>query len=382
MLTEETKKKIGFLVLIIAVIIGVLFVLFAVVLNRGTITIEAAAPFTIEIRNLKDISCPQSPCSAVVAPGEYIIILTKQGYKDINYNIEVPIFGEYKKEVKFAYVPAINQVSGSDLISAKFSGPVLKDASLKDSKIFFDDGGKNLVYLQFDSANKKQTLYSQPNAENGNTQKTAITSFVRPLSDYLIFADLTNQKQIALIDRGNNQSTLYLIDLAEKSRNSLFSYPIISELKWLPNSKNFLFSARPEGQINQSLFLYDAVQKKPVLLDLKTTLKNILPLSSDRLIAATGQMITGLASLDQSQGQLVTLGENTATPEVQPGVTSQVASAPPITSFIDYTISGMQSRLILAAPDFSLPESIILNETGHGIYFQIGTKVYELIFEE
>lgn len=374
-LTEETKKRIGLITVIVLAVAGALFMIFAFFLNKGTITITAKAPYLLNIERLKSVACQTDTCSATVAPGEYSITVSKEGYRDVVKNVNVPIAGESKEEIEFRIIPVLT-ILGDEKTLNLFAVPSIETKDLPP-QLFYD--GNYVLYIDLDPQTHRQTLYVQSIANGKAGEKTVVTSFVRTLKNYLIVGSIEKNNKIALIDTGDDGSTLYMIDLKKPvTRTNLFSYPVIKDVKWLPGSDDFLFEARAAGDLTESIYAYSASQQKAQKLDLKTPLALVVPVTKDRLIAATIQQ-AGAGDPAQLEGQLVSLGELPATPSAAALFS---VTAAPVLKFIDYSLVANQSRLLKTAPDLALPQKGKLSETGKSAYFLIDGKDYELQFTD
>jgi hypothetical protein len=398
-LSEQTVKKISLIGFISLAVLGALFLLFALFLNKGTLTVTARAPFVMNIGNFKNEACPADTCSVTLAPGRYDVTLKKEGYRDSAITVEVPIGGEAKEQVEFSFVPTL-RIAGDESSLKIFETPVVSGNSDTDDipvdGVYYE---KNyLAYIARDPDTHRQTLYVRT-IENGKAgEKTVAASFIRDIKSYRLITDIENRGKIALIDSTAGTSTLYMVDLKAKTRESLFTYPLISDVKWVPGGDDFLFEAREEGNIGESIFIYKsavegtsgetvttgttgtaaATTPAPEKLDLITTLKNVVPVSATQLIAATMQDVSGQGTGTDLEGTLVTLGENEATPSV----TAAISSTAPQLNFIDYSLVSKQARLLKLAPDLGYPSQGQLSETQKSAYFLIDGKVYELTFTD
>jgi hypothetical protein len=365
---------------------------FAFFLNRGTLVIVSDAPYIVNVFAGKTAACAEDTCRIVVAPGEYNITLKKEGYKDESLKVSIPIGGEHKEEVDFEFIPYITLASEND--AKLFDKPVIDDATLPKDGIFYGDN--YLAYLERDPGTHRLTLYLRGFQDGKLQAKTAVTSFIRDPQNYKLILSVDEQKKIALIDNTADGATLYMIDLKEKTRTSVFSYPQILDVKWLPSSSldaadsgNFLFEAREQGDASSSIFYYDT-QKKDASghakdaakkLELKTELKNVVPVSADVLIAATNQQIVTPEDLATLEGQLIVLGEREATPQVGIDLTG-IKITPPVLSFVDYSLISGQSRLLRVAPDLVYPKEAKIGELKKSVLFMVADKVYELHFRD
>jgi hypothetical protein len=374
--TEETKKRIGLIVGIIIVIGGAMFMIFAFFLNKGTLIVTAKAPYLISIEGVKSVACQTEICPVTVAPGRYEITVKKESYRDVPRLVSVPIGGEAKEEIAFQLIPTITLLGDEKALNL-FATPTIQKEEIPQAPLFYDNN--YVLYIERDTTTHRQTLYVR-SIENGKLgEKTVVTSFIRDLKNYTFVASMEKNNKIALIDTDDTGSTLYMIDLKEKARTNILTYPFIKDLKWLPGTEDFIFEGRAEGESSDSIYLYSASQKKAQKLELKTSIKNVVPVNQNELVAATIQKVTG--DVAQPEGKLVVLGENESTPNALtsssfPSTTEQVLK------FVDYSLVANQSRLLKTAPDLAFPQQGKLSATGKSAYFTIDGKDYELTFTD
>lgn len=379
-LTEQTVKKIWFIGFVALAVIGALFMVFAFFFNRGTLTVISASPYTLTVPRVKTEICTTDTCSVVLAPGDYEVTLSKTGYRDITRTVTVPIGGELKEEMAFAFVPTLG-LKGNESELKIFALPTVTGDDLPTEGVYYENN--YLAYVERDPATRRQTLYVRTIKDGKPGEKTAVTSFIRDLKTYTLVTAIEEKNKIALIDSTAGTSTLYMIDLAAKSRAAMFTYPLIAGLKWLPGTEDFLFEAREGTTLATNIFVYSS---QPQKLALSTSIKNVIPVSKDRLIAATGQYIADADKLGGLEGGTVTLGEaqivpvtllteKQATPDAAIG--NGNASAP---AFVDYSLIDQKARLLKAAPDLAYPAEAKLSETKKSVYFLVDGKVYELQF--
>jgi hypothetical protein len=373
-LAEETKKRIWQIIIIAVLVCGALFMVFAFFLNKGTLIISAKAPYLIDIQGIKTVTCNQDDCPVVVAPGDYSVTVQKEGYRQVDLKVSVPIAGEAKREVTFQIVPKITLLGDEKTLNI-FPAPVVDTKDLPQTPLFYDNN--YVLYIERDAQTHRQTLYVRGIEDGKVGEKTVVTSFIRDPQNYRIISSIEKNNKIALIDNAADGSTLYMIDLKEKSRTALLTFPLISDLKWLPGTDDFIFEGREEGDLATSIYVYS--QGKTQKLELETPLKDVIPVSKDRLVAATIQQASGNTDLSQMEGGIVVLGENEATPSVAPLFSVQPA---PVVKFIDYSLTANQGRLLKVVQDLNLPQNGKLSETGKSAYFLIDGKDYELLFSD
>jgi hypothetical protein len=369
-LTEQTVKKIYLIVFIVLAVSGALFMVFVFFFNRGTLTVISKAPYTITVPRVRTEICADDSCSVVLAPGDYEVTLQKSGYRDITRKVTVPIGGETKEEIAFAFVPML-KIKGDESDLKLFAARQFTGEDLPAEGIFSE---KNYIaYLARNPESHRQTLYTRPVKDGKAGEKTAATSFIRDLKSYFMVPSIEQRDKIALIDSTADTSTLYIIDLKAKTRDSIFTYSLINGFEWLPGGDDFIFEAREGTQLATSIYLSRA-GGQPQKLTLVTSIKNIVPVSGNRLIAATTQFIAAADQLSGLEGGPVTLGESQATPD------AALLGTAIVLNFVDYSPADGTAQLLKSAPDLAYPAGAKLSETQKSAYFLIDGKDYELQF--
>ncbi len=392
MIAEDVQRKIWLIGLIGAVILGVLFLIWAVVLNRSSIIMHARAPYSITVQGLKTENCATDECTVVVAPGDYTITLQKTGYKSLTKTVTIPLGSPYSDNILLQFIPVFgtSTLTEKDIFPAD---PELGDDALKklgitpSTKLFFADDNKTFSYIARNNL-FRQTLYLAVMDDQGNVgEPQIVTSFLRDLENFVVAVSPKSDK-IAVIDQAPGQATLYMIDREAKNRASLLTYSAIRDMRWLPDSDDFIIQAREKNDSPEYVYLYRWDDGRTTQLELRTPLDNIAVISKDRLLAVTDQALPEEAKTRSLEGQLVPLGENQSTLEVSAGILAQggspeaAASIKPAYSFVDYSLIANQARLIGTLNEDPFPSRIKAADDAKSIYFLQGEKVGQLIFEE
>ena len=373
MITQETLKRIYLYGLIAAVGVGLIFVLFAVFINKGTLTVIAKAPFTVNIGNIKTEICVRDECSIVMAPGEYTVIVKKAGHKDYVKEISVPVGGETREEAAMIFIPVVREVDPEEDVDV-FGIPIVDMDQLADKEPYFDEN--YVVYLEREIGRGRQALFVVPLRPDTSGKENApdydlgepyvAASFIRTISDYVIYPFITAKNKIVLVDKTLSGAALYLVDLTAKTRDNLVSFPVIENVKWLPETDDFIFEARDKSDLINSIYLYQSNQAAAVKLGLPGPLAWIEPLDSRTLIAATNQNVVGPAGTDELIGSLVSLS----------AIKSEV------TNFITYDLITGDTRFLAYTDVFYDLEEAKLRPDKKGVYLLQGAKIFELMLEE
>jgi hypothetical protein len=422
MIADEVQRKLWTWSMVGAVILGIIFMFWTMVLNRGTIIIHSKAPFTLTIQNLRTENCLTDDCSTVVAPEDYSITVAKTGYKSFSQAITVPIMGKYEQSVSLQFIPVI---SASQLPKTQIfpNDPHLTPAQIKQlgltaqTQIFFN-APKNLIcYISVNPANLRQELFlAAINADGSPGTPQLVTSFLRDIQNFVIAPNAAGDK-VAVIDRAPDGATLYVVDRKAQNRTSLLNYPAIRDMRWIDGTNNFIFQARAAADGQELLYLYSWDDGKVMPLSLNTPLEDVAIIGTDRLLAVTNQQLPPDVTPDQLQGALVTLGENQSTLEVndnpilnqqQADATtnadaaasldataslssatatlstsgSSTVTATPLYAFIDYSLVTNEARIITTIATDPFPAQVKASTDAKSLYFLQGGQVFELRLAE
>lgn len=361
MVSEETRKKIWIFALIGGVVLGFLFVIWAVFLNRGSIVVSAQVPFQVSIPQFKTVECQANPCRVEVAPQNYRVTVSKPGFHDVVQAVRVPWNGEVKLDVTLPFIAVLKKVDAGAMPSAPTS--------------------QYKAYLARNEQNFRQTLYLQEMITGGLWSKpVAVTSFVRNVTQEVIQV-APNGKKIVVVDQSDPaESKLYLVDIEQKTRENILNYAFIRDVQWLEDSQHFLVEGRPTGSLVNSIFYYKpeaTAGQQLVDLGLQTTLANVALSEKGHLIIATTQEIAGLDGGDQLDGKIINLDSGRAGAALQPGETPPT----PVLAFLDYSLTNLEARLIKQVSGQALPGRVQLSEDKKSLFAQMGKEVWELRFE-
>ncbi len=292
MLTEETQKKLWLWGMVAVLILGLFWLIFVFWFNRGSIRLEAEPPYRAEIAGVGVETCSENPCVITVAPGEYPVRLIKEGYVDVDLNITVPLGGEGVETVEFQYEPAMSVMGAeSELGYFKDDKYIVSEeqaAELKLPERIFTEANF-AVYLARNPENGRQTLYyREVLADEGGLGEAAVAaSFVRDINEFEIYPFIEDTQKIMLVDKSNDKSVLYLIDLKAKTRDNILEHALINGVKRIPQTETFLYEARDFGSQVSGLFTYNTETGEGAALQVAAALNNVDFIDSNSLFAAT-----------------------------------------------------------------------------------------------
>lgn len=316
-------------------------------LQKGTVQITSQAPFSVEMIDMANFDCHEEKCQFSVRPGSYTMILKKKGYREISLPVVIEAGVLKEEKVEFEFIPVLKKISSGEKMQV-FDYPNIKSRELPNVPIFYD--ASHVVYLARNPDNRRQTLYVRSFSNNTVTgSPKAVTSFMRDIQKYIIIPSIHDNQKIALIDNTYDQSILYIIDLQAKSRQNILTYPFIKDLKWIPESPDFLFEGRSENGSTEDIFLYESAKKTSEKLQLRGSLKNII-------IPEKSYIITVQLQNSDNDEKIVT--------------------------FLKFDLFTRVSKTIFSMPALKIPEILKLNDDKKRIFFIIGENFYELQLKE
>lgn len=346
---QPTSKKAALYGILILIFIGILYAIWFFFLNKGTISFISDPPFSVETNETTKI-CSASPCDIVLAPGNYTFTLTKEGYKSQVLQTGIPIWGTNQQTITFTFISIFNELGLES-----------------DVKLFTNASTTYSAYIERNKENGRQTLYYQSNQPD--SEPILATSFTRDLKDYFISESIDNNKKIAVVDTTETQSTVYLVDLEQKTRDAVLGLPVITGIKWL-NEDNLMIEGRTETENNVALHLFNLQDKSIKQMAIETELENVEALNSSTLIAATNQPFTSTSALDP-EGELINLSSATEGTDL---------------IFITFSTDSENIRLIKTTDQASTCSKIQLSTDQKRLLClepaPLGDKVFELIYDK
>jgi len=383
-------KKFYTIGLIVIVVLGTLFMVWAYFLNKGKLTVNADAPFSIQVGQILDQRCSESPCTVELAPGNYTVTLEKSGYRDLSINSEIPLWGEDIQDIEFEFIPVLEELGKEEELQI-FAEPEF-EIDMEDTPIYAE---KNFIsYLAIDPESRKQTLYTRELLEDGLDDEKIATSFIRTIKEYAIFPNIEEGKKIAFVDKTGEQSAVYLVDLEEKTKDNILSVPAIFDLVWIPGTSNFLYEGRAEEETTQSVYYFNAETSESSKIAIQTSLANIVFTDSQTLIAATAQDVAGTSAPYDLEGRVISLEELEATPavtsdevteileelEATPSTEETIAAEnlSPGLTVVRYSLESGEITLLKVAEDLDPSQKVLLSDDKKELFLLINKTVYKL----
>lgn len=305
--------KIRIILIILILIFGTAFLIFAIFFNKGYLEISAQSPYNILVIDQKSNYCTEDICNITLAPGKYNIQLSKDGYQTIHDQIIINRDQTTTKSYRFIKNTELfafstwnpkNLLSNQPSLARKF-----QNLSLSINSTIWDliENNLNLLALDYleinnqgswiilEQDNKSKAIsltqdatksidlkalinyYFAPNSSviyfiadnpenslpslykkdlNSQNSPEILINFIQNIKNPLIKVNLAQDK-VAIIERiNNNSANLYLIDLQAKTRKLIAKDQLISNFLWIDSPSQQLtvsdFFATPENQENLS----------------------------------------------------------------------------------------------------------------------------------
>jgi hypothetical protein len=225
------------LVLIILILVGgVAFLIFAVFLNRAELSITATAPFDLGIMGQQGINCDQSPCSVTLAPGKYYLTLDKDGYQQFSDEVELKLGQKLEKNYRLIQTPHLDKLpADSEEAKTFMADPLAKlTADLPQNITYFKAPSSDNVYFLADNPQTFLPSLYLKNTARSDQPPQLLVNFLRTMKKTLLRVN-PEETRLIVIDQSDPQNAaLYLIDLQDKTRKLIDQNTLITDALWLP----------------------------------------------------------------------------------------------------------------------------------------------------
>lgn len=208
---SEIKKRVFFgSILGIILLLSIIYLALGKYFIKGTLVINAEAPFIVEIYGGEQFNCNISPCEIRHKSENIDIILAKEGRKSIVENVKIPLWKTTFLSIEFEIVPYIIEAENIPVPEAEPVYEILKEAN-------------NYKLIR-----------------QGDSQQRAIVFFPKQIKDPKIFG---SEKTALVIDRGSRPPNAYKVDLVFKEKESIegFDFSNIENGQWSPDGSSFYF---------------------------------------------------------------------------------------------------------------------------------------------
>lgn len=160
--TEDKKTLRVAIFLGLIVSISGLAIIWNIFLNKGSVSIDAQSPYTVEIFGEKTVQCNQNICKIGSTTGEKTLILSKEGYKSIVEDMNFPLWRTNKVVINFEIIPYIKEVSKIPQEDPQIQYQIVKDEGAPYYKLISDKSLKAISY--FPSKINNPQIFGNKNA--------------------------------------------------------------------------------------------------------------------------------------------------------------------------------------------------------------------------
>jgi hypothetical protein len=427
------KNRLLALLILILIIGGIVFwIVWGVVLNKGTIVFSyTRPPYTVQIEQ-EQKTCLERECEFWLPVGPRAYTITKDGYyeksgsvnvvrdKKITENIllefipqaaegtvyktyqlpagyskfleslkEISLFAELPENLELKGLPKIINnlifsMSGQKALvfeQNKFSLYSTDNASSKEidalesvSAVFSKDESE-LYTVSYDKSAKKYAL--KKISLNTETPSESLVYFGRDVKNYEIKIS-DSGGLVALADKTFSPEILYLIDLNAKSRTNIFEGYLIETGSWSASGEIFIFKAKALNENFSSVYYYRADDKTLQKLDADIELSNF-------------SFIDGQAAFVSSQGYRITnysvpysiQFEEMIAPSTIEGITAEDSGGKSMI-LAKWDLTDGQFYLVkdLSGIISTVPEKIELSPDGKTVRMLIEGQIYDIRISE
>lgn len=230
-LKPETVNKLRKLAVPLFFILAAAFMIYAFFLNRAHLAISGPAPFSVTIKNLRSENCAASPCHITLAPASYDLEIDKIDYFPVTAHVDLKLWQTLELKPDLQQRPYLQPLGNWDSVIPQELIPQPTDYTIKDA-----------------APNLQPALFK-------GTDPTPLIYFTRKINKFKLFPS-PDEKYVAMLDfLDDNTSSLYLLDLAAKTRTLIQSENSIVELKWLSDSQRFLIQKVNLTTLNREIYL-------------------------------------------------------------------------------------------------------------------------------
>ncbi len=282
--------KIRIILVILILIFGTAFIIFAIFFNKGYLEINAQSPYNLLVIGQKSTFCSQNICTITLAPGKYDIQLSKDEHQNIKdqiiinrdqttsksyqfiKNTELFVFNTWNPKNLLSNQPSLARKlqnlslsltsSTWDLIENQLNLLALDyfEINNQGSWLILEQNNKSKAISLTQDATKSIDLkalinyYFAPNSSviyfiadnpetslpslyrkdlNSQNSPEILVNFIQNIKNPLIKIN-SAQNKVAIIERVNNNSAnLYLIDIQAKTRKLIAKDQLISNFMWI-----------------------------------------------------------------------------------------------------------------------------------------------------
>ncbi len=230
--------KIRPVLLILILVGGVAFLVFAVFLNRAELSITAEVPFNLSIYGQQSRYCETSPCLIALAPGKYYLTIDKSEYQQVTDEVELKLGQKMEKSYQLIRTPKLTGLAdGADEAVTFLEDPLPKLISgLPDNIAYFKAPASNNVYFLADNPQTYLPSLYLKDTDQADQPPRLLVNFLRGMEKVLIRIN-PEETMVSIIDQSDPQNaSLYLVDLQAKSRLLAAQNALIADALWLPRA--------------------------------------------------------------------------------------------------------------------------------------------------
>lgn len=283
-MAHHSQRK-ALMFFIFTIFLAVFIAIWGLFLNNGSIVFKSSPPFTITIAGGESKVCNEEDCQINLAPGNYSVVLEKQGHYKIAKEITLQRWQQLQEEVKFVEIPFVEEIgsflnTNSEALSTVLNTDFLNLQSIDFKPSFELENIKqitlspNAKFYISEDADEDSALYSIDEQEIETNQtisnfawtnndilyfldrdrsngqfslfkynpftdvKEVVTTFPRNNSEFKIF-NSTDLDKLLVTETSEEESIWYLVDLKEKSKAEILT---TTPVKTLNISPNFMYA--------------------------------------------------------------------------------------------------------------------------------------------
>lgn len=309
----ENKNRLIAIIILILVPVGIAFyVVWGILLNKGTVLFVGNPPYTVLIAN-EDRVCLETNCEISIPVGEHSYTILKDGHYDKVGLVDIERGVEKIVEVNLDYVVQILEGKSYNIFGLPTGYSKFKD-SLLDVSLFHTFGSsktltrlpkiienitfspsgsmaivfenekvsiydteqaelnelegvsdasavawaaeeKKIYVISFDEEAKKDAL-KHVNLENDYAIESLIY-FLRDVDDYELSVS-ADEHYVAVIDSTFETRVVYILDLSEESRTNVFEGYLLKAVGWVADGSGFMFKGKDLDSDKEKLWFWNS----------------------------------------------------------------------------------------------------------------------------
>lgn len=196
MFHDLDSRKISLWIISIILVVGMGYGLWNGLINKGTLSIASAAPFSLQIDTESVFTCQASPCELKVKAGPHLVMIRKDGFIEAYRNLEVPRGSMTSATIE------LEKIVKAEVAKERVVIPVMPNPFVMQT-----DKNRNIQALVKKSAGKDNEV---------------IAYFSQPIQNAKIETGV-DERIVWVLDQRIGGSSIYQVQTEQKTRTHIYS---------------------------------------------------------------------------------------------------------------------------------------------------------------